>query len=180
MNKKPVRSVISTGTTSIVLIFVLLCMLTFSVLSLVSAQADLRLSRLSAQRTTDYYAAENTANEILIHVENAAAEAAAEPESEPAEAEDGTVVEPEDFSASVLRRLDEADGVTRTRDGRLTYEVPLGETQALRVELSVSRTLSERGRHYTIHAWQTVSAYDWTPDESMHLAMPDTFPFGLG
>ena len=38
--KRSRRTIISTGTTSIVLIFVMLSLLTFAVLSLVSAQAD--------------------------------------------------------------------------------------------------------------------------------------------
>ena len=53
------RSAISVGTTTLVLIFVLLCLLTFSVLSLVSARANMRLSQKSADRTTAYYEAEN-------------------------------------------------------------------------------------------------------------------------
>ena len=63
--QSPQKSIISTGTTSIVLIFVMLSLLTFAVLSLVSAQANLRLSRKSAERTTAYYEAENAANDIL-------------------------------------------------------------------------------------------------------------------
>ena len=62
------RSVISIGTTTIVLIFVLLCLLTFSVLSLVSARANMRLSQKSADRTTAYYEAENKSNDILMQV----------------------------------------------------------------------------------------------------------------
>lgn len=65
---RPQRSIISTGTTSIVLIFVMLCMLTFSVLSLTSAQANLRLSRKSAERTQAYYEAENAANDVLLEI----------------------------------------------------------------------------------------------------------------
>lgn len=42
--KKNGRSVISTGTASLVLIFSLLCMLAFAVLSLVSARTNLRTS----------------------------------------------------------------------------------------------------------------------------------------
>ena len=58
MNEQKKKPIIGIGTTSIVLIFVMLCMLTFSVLSLATAQADLRLSRKSAERTTAYYDAE--------------------------------------------------------------------------------------------------------------------------
>lgn len=106
-SEKP-PSVISTGTASLVLIFVMLCMLTFSVLSLVSAQADLRLSRKSAERTRAYYAAENAANDILI-----------------------------DILAARKRGLeaDAVEGVYLTESG-CAYEVPLGEDQVLSVELA--------------------------------------------
>ena len=63
------RSVTSVGITSLALIFVMLCLLTFSVLSLVSARADMRLSQRSARRTTAYYDAENQANDIYLKME---------------------------------------------------------------------------------------------------------------
>ena len=66
--KKNGRSIISTGTASLVLIFSLLCMLAFAVLSLVSARANLRMSQKSAHRTTAYYEAENKANDILLEI----------------------------------------------------------------------------------------------------------------
>ena len=62
------KSFLSTGTTSIVLIFVLLCLLTFAVLSVVSARADYKLSEKNTTRTTEYYEAENTANDILLKI----------------------------------------------------------------------------------------------------------------
>ena len=171
MSRKRRNPIISTGTTSIVLIFVMLCMLTFSVLSLVSAQADLRLSRLSAERTTSYYTAENAANEILIRIEEAAVELAGQPEQE-----SGTG---KAFAASVLRQLDDADEVSLTNDGQLIYQVPLGENQALRVELSVSRSVTDDGHHYVIHAWQTVSGYDWNPDDSLNVGKVGNMPPGF-
>ena len=110
MNKDRSRkSIISTGTTSIVLIFVMLSLLTFSVLSLVSAQADLRLSRKSADRTTDYYEAENRANAILTGL----------------------------LTADDLQACAAASDVTLTEDGRALYQVPLGEDQVLAVELTL-------------------------------------------
>ena len=62
------KSFLSTGITSIVLIFVLLCLLTFAVLSVVSARADYKLSEKNTTRTTEYYEAENTANDILLKI----------------------------------------------------------------------------------------------------------------
>lgn len=104
-NRRSHKSIISTGTTSIVLIFVMLSLLTFAVLSLVSAQANLRLSRKSAERTTAYYEAENAANDILAGLIRAARE-------DPASLQE--------------------DG--RVQDGLARYEVPLGEDQVLAVE----------------------------------------------
>ena len=65
-SRKPILGV---GTSSILLIFVLLCMITFAVLSLVSARSDYRLSQKNAEHIQDYYQAENKANEILLTID---------------------------------------------------------------------------------------------------------------
>ena len=72
--RRPKRGMVSTGLSSFVLIFVMLSLMTFAVLSLVSAQADLRLSRKSAERTTAYYEAENAAGDVLTDLLLAARE----------------------------------------------------------------------------------------------------------
>lgn len=159
MNRnKSQKSIISTGTTSIVLIFVMLCLLTFSVLSLTSAQANLRLSRLSADRTTDYYNAENAANDILIWINgelNAACQRS---------------VNDDDFYVQARHALeDESEIFFDDESGTLSYQVPLGENQVLAVELSLSYTALSNGRHYAIESWQAVSAYDWSPDDTLNL-----------
>ena len=158
---KSTKSIISTGTTSIVLIFVMLSLLTFAVLSLTSAQANLRLSRLSADRTTEYYAAENAANAVLIQVGAALDEAYPLSDS------------PDAFYVLAREALDGADDdLVIYEDGRLTYEVPLGENQVLAVELELSYDPLPTGRHYTITSWQAVSGYDWNPDSGMNLMSP--------
>ena len=60
--KKRVRPIISIGTSCILLIFLSLCLLTFAVLSLASARADLRLSKKIADRTVSYYEGEAAAS----------------------------------------------------------------------------------------------------------------------
>lgn len=108
-SRRPRRSMISTGVVSIVLIFVMLSLLTFAVLSLVSARADLRLSEKSAQRTTDYYEAENAANVILTGL----------------------------LTADDLDAFAAASDVTLTEDGRAAFQVPLGDEQVLAVEVTL-------------------------------------------
>lgn len=57
MNKNG-RSVVGTGIISILMVFLLLCLITFAVLTLSSAKADLQYSQQTAERTKNYYAAE--------------------------------------------------------------------------------------------------------------------------
>ena len=146
---RPKRSIVSTGITSFVLIFVMLSLLTFAVLSLVSAQANLRLSRKSADRTADYYAAENAANEVLLGLIQAAGE-----------------------SPAALADYAAGAGVTLTEDGRAAYQVPLGEDQALEVEL----TLPAAGEPCRIARWQAVSGYDWNTDAPLELFSMSALP----
>ncbi len=162
--KRRQNGLISTGTTSIVLIFVLLSMLTFAVLSLVSAQANLRLSEKSAQRTADYYAAENAANDVLLALNDAIA---------------GAVPAADDaagFCAAV--RAAAPAGVQFPADDTLYYEVPLGEEQVLAVTLQLCWPAQADGSHYTITAWQAVTRYDWQADTDLDVYVPGTLPAG--
>ena len=161
---KPKKSIISTGTTSIVLIFVMLSMLTFSVLSLISAQANLRLSRLSADRTTDYYAAENAANDILIQINSALEDAYP------------LAANAQDFTDRVRSALADDDTITFSDGSHLSYQVPLGENQVLAVELALTYETADRGNHYLITSWQAVSGYDWNPDDTLHLMSIGSLP----
>ena len=160
------NSVISVGMVSIVLIFVLLSMLTFSVLSLVSAEADLRLSRKSVDRTSAFYAAENSANDVLLEAENAADASSG-----------GAFLSDEMFAEDVGGRLDPAYGV-RVAGDTLCYEVPLDEEQVLEVTLKLSETATEAGRHCRVEVWRVVSKHDWEAESAGELFDPDDFPFG--
>ena len=52
------------GSASILLVFVILCLVSFAVLSIVSANADSRLSTRVLERTTAYYDACNQASSL--------------------------------------------------------------------------------------------------------------------
>ena len=160
MKEKRSFSFISTGVTSMVLIFVMLCLVTFSVLSLVSAESNLRLAQRSAQRTTAYYEAENRANDILIALETAAKELRSEGQTSP-----------EDFAREVLTLAGDT-GAALTDTRTVAYQVPLGEDQLLYVELEVRPEPGPEGLHCRIEAWQVISQYDWAPDETLDLAAP--------
>ena len=59
---------LSVGTSSILVIFVLLCLTTFATLSMVSANADFNLTERAAEAVADYYAADAAAEERLARI----------------------------------------------------------------------------------------------------------------
>ena len=61
---------IGIGISSILLIFVILCLLTFAVLSLVSANADYKLVKKNSAHTHEVYEAENSANELMDKIDS--------------------------------------------------------------------------------------------------------------
>ena len=58
------------GGSSILVIFVLLCITTFATLAMVSATASFRLAEQVAQAANDYFAAESIAEEKLAKISN--------------------------------------------------------------------------------------------------------------
>ena len=60
---------VSTGITSIMMIFVVLCLTAFGVLSYTSANADIKLSMKNADSKLEYYQAECRLNEKICHID---------------------------------------------------------------------------------------------------------------
>lgn len=67
--RKKSYSGMNTGSASILVIFIVLCLSTLAVLSLVSARADYALSKKRADRTTAYYNACNAAEAKLAETD---------------------------------------------------------------------------------------------------------------
>ena len=57
------------GSTSILLIFVTLCLVAFAVLSVVSSNSDRKLGNKVITRTSEYYAACNKAQELIAQID---------------------------------------------------------------------------------------------------------------
>ena len=108
-SRKPILGV---GTSSILLIFVLLCMITFAVLSLVSARSDYRLSQKNAEHIQDYYQAENKANEILLTIDQCL--------------EEQYILygNTEEYLQHVKSALEDTEAVTFTSEQELEFHVP--------------------------------------------------------
>jgi hypothetical protein len=60
---------VSTGITSILMIFVVLCLTAFGVLSYSAANVDLKLSQKNADSISSYYSAESAVNEKICEID---------------------------------------------------------------------------------------------------------------
>lgn len=127
------------GAVSLVMIFCVLCLAVFSVLTLATAERERGLSELSAQRAAEYYAADRRAVEI------AAALAAGET--------------PEDVEVESAVSTGPA-GTVREE----AFTLPAGGDLLLEVRLEIG----ERGE-ITVLTWKTVYAGDWNVDGTITL-----------
>ena len=73
MNKQK-KGFIHIGFSSILMVFTMLCLVTFATLSLITANSDYRLSLKVAEKTTAYYEADTAARNYLQQLDLALAD----------------------------------------------------------------------------------------------------------
>lgn len=119
------------GSASILLVFVILCLVSFAVLSIVSANADNKLSARVLERTSAYYAACNQAEQSLAGMDNTLRRIYASSDSEDA------------YFASVGH-------------GK-SYVIPISDLQSLQVTIEILYPQADDDSFYRITAWQILN-----------------------
>lgn len=157
MEKKKYPAV-NIGSASMLVIFIILCLVTFSVLSVASANSDRIYAQNIAGRTTQYYEACNKAEAQLAEIDQMLA---------------GIYSEYGDLSLTQLTSVPDFSNLKYPADTsafpELSFSVPLNDSQELFVTLRI-RTPSESGdTFYTITCWKEISTEDWSLDEPMNL-----------
>lgn len=132
------------GSSSILLIFVVLSLIAFAVLSFVSANADYKLSNKVLLRTTSYYQACNQAEASLSNI-------------------DATL------HSIYLNASDTDDYYYQAGGKTLSYTYPLSDIQTLSIELAILYPDSDSGPFYQINKWQIVTTNSLNYDESLHV-----------
>lgn len=144
MNNKK-RYGISVGSSSILIIIVILCLVSFAGLSIVSAAADYKLSSKLAERTTAYYQASNLANRKLAELDKA-------------------------FLSLYLESAGEAEYREKIKESfgdSLTFSYPVSETQSLCVSVSPVYPGDETGNFFEITQFQVITAKEIDLDTSL-------------
>lgn len=152
------------GSSSILVIFIILCLVTFATLSMVSANADYKLSKKLAVRTKAYYTANNQAEELLSVIDTSMKEAYK------------VSTDQDDYYQNLATNLTSCDEVVLgygDHDICLDYSIPITDKQTLHVNLSAVYPLIDTSKdYYTILSWQVENIDDWIPDQTVELANP--------
>ena len=133
------------GTSSILIIIVILCLVCFSALSITSANADYRLSKRLADRTTAYYDACNQAQSHLCELSEELSEL---------------------YQKSVS--IDDYENkIKESMQDSLTFSYPIGENQILQVNVSPLYPENSDGDFLHVTGWQVINTVTPELDRSL-------------
>ncbi len=132
---------INIGSSSILLIFVILCLVAFATLSIVSANADTKLSRKVAERTHAYYQVHNQATADVTQLDKDLAQAFSSCANEAA------YYEQAGYSKS--------------------YTYPISDLQNLSVKVNILYPKQSGDPFYEIAAWQIITTGDVEYENNM-------------
>jgi hypothetical protein len=135
---------INIGLPSIMLIFVVLCLVSFGVLSLVSANADRKLSQKVLDRQQEYYKASNEAQEMLASVDDS-------------------------LHTAYKSASSRDEYISLISDIPTVYTYDVGNIQKLRVVLSYLYPSTSDEPMYQIMEWKVLTDDDLDYDTSLQL-----------
>lgn len=149
---------VNAGVSSILIIFVLLCLTTLATLSVVSANTDYKLTAKSAQAESEYYAADARAEELLAFVDDCLLKA-----YEKTNDEDG-------YKREIQNLISQSPVPMDFTGDMLYYSVPVNESQQLQVALGLPYPAGADARRFTREQWRVVITAEWqTGDETLNL-----------
>ncbi len=134
------------GSSSILVIFVILCLVSFATLSIVSANADYKLSSKVLDRTTAYYMACNQAEQNLVQLEN-------------------TLI-------SLYESCETQDSYFEAAGQHKTFLVPISDLQSLEVSVTIHYPLTESDTFYTIDTYRVIITGELEYDNNLELLIP--------
>ena len=142
----------------------MLCLVTFATLSLLTANADYRLSKKVAAKTEDYYEADLLAREYLLQIDESLEELY---QNYPAQ---------KPFCQEALKRLQEMpmpQGITKSSvsdENSYSFEIAINDAQTLSVALELQEPQNNSDCFYTIKQWKTmVMRSEENEEETLHL-----------
>ena len=131
------------GSSSILVMFVILCLVSFATLSIVSANADNKLSSKVLDRTTAYYMACNQAEQNLALL-------------------DQTLL-------SLYKSCSTEDAYFEAAGHEKSYLIPISDLQSLKVSVTIHYPATDTETFYTIDAYRVIITGDLEYEGNLEL-----------
>jgi len=146
---------IGIGAPSLLVLFLILSLISFSVLSYMTARADYRYSLNLKERTTAYYMANNQGEEIVAGIHAILTEVYQ------------TSEDVDSFYANAITMLIAFE--PNPADHSLTFRVKIREIQDLQVSLFFHYPQEGLDSFFTITEWVVIHTGEWEPDNTLEL-----------
>lgn len=162
---KQQSSFVNIGSSSLLIIFLIMCLATFAILSISSAKSDYSFSERLADRKTQYYDASASASQILDSIDEKLENLAK------TDLCDGkTAYMDQVISAFHESKINDVTLLCRSINNEtiISYQIPIGNKQVLDVQIRVT-DYTENPAYYEIKSWQVVSTDNWESDQTLNL-----------
>lgn len=148
--KKKFNPGMNVGSSSILVTFVLLCLVTFAALSFVSARADRNLTMQTADRISSYYAADTNAEIMLANTDSQLKMLAKQTDKD-------------EFYSEIDSLFNDNDMYIISGDENnkyISYSIPASDDLSLSVTLKAVYPESEDDSAFIITEWESISTYN--------------------
>jgi hypothetical protein len=153
-NRKKAGGQTQIGTSSLVLIFTVLCLIVFCTLSLASAKADDKLAEKNEACVKDYYIADGKAEERLKQINDAAIQLA------------DKAIDRNQFQSYLCEKFGDSYNAS---ENSINYTIEVNEEQIIFIRLNLlSYDLIQEGqKNYKLVSWVVRNKVDYEIDDSM-------------
>lgn len=150
------------GSSSLLVVFLVLCLTTFAILSLSSAKSDYSFTERLSKHKTNYYDACSQAETILGEIDRLLEQTYLSNPTSREEYLDALSL------ALVTGSQTRCSYSTDTGEPIISYNVPIDKKQTLFVELKVTDP-AKSPYYYEIQTWQAASSETWKGDDTLNL-----------
>ncbi len=183
------------GASSLLVIFLILCLVTFAILTLTSAKSDADFAEKLAHHKTNYYAACNTAESTLDEIDAILADAwqlsdtdtgknsinndSSQPDSTSNDSSQPGLTSSDTAAVfteieTQLTALDSREQLQLSMDftqsePTISYAVAIDDKQNLCVTLTLTAAPAKGEAYYRISQWQVQSSGEWKGDQTLNL-----------
>lgn len=183
------------GASSLLVIFLILCLVTFAILTLTSAKSDADFAEKLAHHKTNYYAACNTAESTLDEIDAVLADAwqlsdtdtsknstnndSSQPDSTSSDSSqsDSTSSDTAAVFTEIETRLTALNSREQLQlsmdftqsEPTVSYAVVIDDKQNLCVTLTLAAAPAKGEAYYRISQWQVQSSGEWNGDQTLNL-----------